>query len=380
MTAQIAIVADDLTSAADAAGPFRKAGLTARIALRARDVSGTADVVALDTGSRQLAPAEAAAKTVLGIRAVSQANTLIKTIDSTLRGNLASEITAALTASGRAVAVVAPAFPAEGRTTVDGVQLLNGVPVHRTSFATDQCDPTTGSNLFELVPGAVGWAVDSPLPRRGIVVVDADSDADLDMVVARIPDDHRVLWVGSPGLAAALARRRYPESKPIPAGLPAVRRTLAVVGSRNDVSRKQLLHFVPREHIADVGGGQTGELVTTIATWLAGGLAGMTDESTASTPEQSAARLAGIVAALHDRQAFDAVFITGGATARALLDELRVRTLDLLDEPEPGIVVALVRARDTFLLVLKAGGFGDVSTFRRLYDLCSINEAKQELR
>ena len=65
----------------------------------------------------------------------------MKKVDSTLRGPLAAEIEAALAASGRTRAVVAPAFPATGRTTVGGVQHLDGVPVHATRFAHDPVSP-----------------------------------------------------------------------------------------------------------------------------------------------------------------------------------------------------------------------------------------------
>jgi uncharacterized protein YgbK (DUF1537 family) len=72
------------------------------------------------------------------------------------------------------------------------------------------------------------------------VVADAGSDADLDRVVAAVPIE-QVLWVGSPGLAAALARRLGPHA----AGLTTeqagpARRVLFVIGSLHPASREQL--------------------------------------------------------------------------------------------------------------------------------------------
>ena len=72
--------------------------------------------------------------------------------------------------------MVAPAFPATGRTTVGGVQLVDGEPVHR--------------DLRTLLPGAD--------------VRDAETDADLEAIVRSVDDPSSVLWVGSAGLAAAL--------------------------------------------------------------------------------------------------------------------------------------------------------------------------------
>src|SRR5436190_1924736 len=67
------------------------------------------------------------------------------------RGPLAAELEAARAASGRTAAVVAPAFPATGRTTVGGVQLVDGEPVHRTRFARDLVSPVREADLVRLL-------------------------------------------------------------------------------------------------------------------------------------------------------------------------------------------------------------------------------------
>jgi hypothetical protein len=74
--------------------------------------------VALDTDSRTR-PAGFAAKRVLeAARAVRESRLVCKKLDSTLRGNVAAELSAALGATRRGRVVVAPAFPAASRTTV----------------------------------------------------------------------------------------------------------------------------------------------------------------------------------------------------------------------------------------------------------------------
>ncbi|WP_369199709.1 four-carbon acid sugar kinase family protein [Streptomyces sp. PU-14G] len=379
MTARVAIVADDLTSAADGAGPFREAGLSALITLCGEELSTPFEVIAVDTDSRGLAPAPAGVKTAAVIRALGSSRVLLKTIDSTLRGNLRSEVRAALAAGSRSTAIVAPAFPAEGRTTANGVQLVHGVPVAHTVFGSDRSHPATTSDLLEIFPEGCRWEVGTPLPT-GIVVADAGSDADLNAVVGGVPADREVLWVGSPGLAAALARRAPYRVKAVPVRLPPRRRTLVVVGSRNDISRQQLEQCVPREHVLDVSDGTTGGALAAVGSWLeTRGRAGVTDRSDGASPEQVADRLAGAVSALHRHNAFDALFATGGATARALLDRLRVRSLELLSEPEPGIVAAKADGQTPFLFVLKAGGFGDAAAFRRLHSLFTATHQGQEL-
>lgn len=66
---------------------------------------------------------------------------MIKKIDSTLRGNIGAEIEALMKACGITGAVVAPAFPQAGRTTVAGECWVNGVRITETEFASD---PKTG--------------------------------------------------------------------------------------------------------------------------------------------------------------------------------------------------------------------------------------------
>ena len=66
---------------------------------------------------------------------------LFKKVDSTLRGNVAAELAAALrtrraliSPPARVGIVFAPAFPALGRTTVNGRQLVYGQPLRETEL------------------------------------------------------------------------------------------------------------------------------------------------------------------------------------------------------------------------------------------------------
>lgn len=114
---RVVIVADDLTSAMDGAGPFLRAGARAAVLLEPGTAQGQADVVSADADTRHRGPGAAAVRIAATVRTASGADVLVKTVDSTLRGNVDVEVRAALRASGRPLAVVAPAFPAEGRMT-----------------------------------------------------------------------------------------------------------------------------------------------------------------------------------------------------------------------------------------------------------------------
>ncbi|NIH86015.1 four-carbon acid sugar kinase family protein [Amycolatopsis granulosa] len=379
MNHDVAVIADDLTSAADGAAPFLAAGLRASVLLdptRAQ-MDGGPEVVAIDTDTRRRPAAVAARVTTAAVRAVRDRRVLYKTIDSTLRGNIRDEVRTALAASGRRAAIIAPAFPAAGRTTVGGVQLLDGVPVHETGFAADPTHPVRSSSLATLLPEAAPWTPGEPTTHR-IVFADAACDADLDRIVHGTALED-VLWVGSPGIAAALARAvATAPAPPVTPVRPRVQRVLVVVGSRNRASLAQLDQLLPRTGIADAGG-PVDDVLATLGTTFAGtGVAGLTDRTAESTVDEAAARLSRAVVAARRSDLFDAVIVTGGATARAMLDALRIGALDLLAEPEPGVVAAATTGPDRFPILVKAGGFGDPGTFVRLHRLLTSHIGQEQ--
>src|SRR3954468_14754950 len=131
---QLTIVADDLTGAADTSACFASAGLGTMIRLSGSTVPN-ADVLAVSTESRDLDKTAAAAAVHSTLRGIvgGQRDAVppwtYKKMDSALRGHPRDELLAAMDAIGATRALVAPAFPAEGRTTVGGRQHVDGVPL-----------------------------------------------------------------------------------------------------------------------------------------------------------------------------------------------------------------------------------------------------------
>ena len=246
MTSRVVVLADDLTGAADTAGQFDRAGWTAELQVGSGGPS-EAEVVAITTGSRALEPAAAAdaVRTALDKVAfdggrLDGAAVYLK-IDSTLRGPVRAMTDAVVAArGGEVVAVVCPAFPAVGRTLVDGVLLVHGVPVAQTAVGRDPVTPVRESHvptlldapLVELDPRADDAELAAALRGHGpVVVVDARDEADLDRVArAVLALGNQAVAVGSAGLAAHLARRW----RPLPRGP-----VLVVVSSLHDASRGQ---------------------------------------------------------------------------------------------------------------------------------------------
>ncbi|PKF49472.1 hypothetical protein AT251_18565 [Enterovibrio nigricans] len=245
---KILIIADDLTSAADAALPFYEKGKQCEVVLNHHQRS-TAEVVAIDTDSRNLTEQQAYEVTQQAASNAGEHKLVIKTIDSTLRGHIQAEIHAAFYASGKQHVVIAPAFPDAGRITKAGIQYVNSHPVAESSYGKDPVHPALTSSISELVPADLGISavlpsdassevVQQALNYHKALILDANSQSALDLLVSRFPNHENILWVGSPGLAQALAFRS--ESQSAENLLPLeVSKLLVVIGSANDVSHQQ---------------------------------------------------------------------------------------------------------------------------------------------
>ncbi|MCO5354345.1 four-carbon acid sugar kinase family protein [Acidovorax kalamii] len=383
----IAILADDLTSALDGAAPFAACGRSARVLLHPNALAGphSSDVLAIDLDTRFVSPLRAQARFRHAAQALRHAPVLLKTIDSTLRGHLSAETCGALDGAGRQLALVAPAFPAAGRTTQQGRQWLHGMPLEQTVFASDPRTPITSSVVIARMGGPRG------VPAQRLRIHDATTDADLDAVVAttglRRPD---LLWVGSPGLASALARAHgappcpaHPARHTSPPHLGRPRCTLVVVGSLHPANGGQVEELqragIPVVRLPPPPGepGLAMAALQALQNVLAQALAthpvvcltsatppGHTPPPAhgfSAQPAQQLAWLAGQCAAQ-----WDGLVATGGDTARRVIEVLQATHLDLLGEVAPGVPYgALQLPTRTLAFATKAGGFGQPDTLRR---------------
>src|SRR5919198_901112 len=120
----LTIVADDLTGACDAGTLFAgKAPVPVTVWPTA---PVAAEVAVVDTESRHLDRAAAAARVSGAAERRPAATSWFKKIDSTLRGHVGAEIAALLDATGATSAVTCPALPSEGRVVLDRVLRVDG--------------------------------------------------------------------------------------------------------------------------------------------------------------------------------------------------------------------------------------------------------------
>jgi len=221
----IAIIADDLTGAADTAAAFARAGRPVPVSLNEKPVlSEGAAAFAVTTESRAASVEAASDVTAAAARGAlaAGAGIIYKKVDSNLRGNIGAELAALHEVAGRPI-VLAPAFPARGRTTENGVVLIGGVPASETEMARDAEAPLLHSGIAEIIhsqrPGLeVGHLSLGDLPitasdlsrrleQTPILIADATTDADLDLIAeAALAMNPPPIFAGSAGLASALCR------------------------------------------------------------------------------------------------------------------------------------------------------------------------------
>ncbi len=157
---EVVAIADDFTGANDAGVSLALSGKKVSVAFQT-PFTGDTDALVINSESRALRASEAAEKLTHYAAEINAAKWLVKKIDSTLRGNPGAEVEALLRLSGQRQAIIAPAFPAAGRTTQNGVCLVKGVPVTETEFASDpkpRCVMPTLRRCWRSKPGLTAWS------------------------------------------------------------------------------------------------------------------------------------------------------------------------------------------------------------------------------
>jgi len=298
------IVADDLTGACDAAVPFATRGYRATVLLDAGQPMPQDGIVAVTTDSRgrQDCDPQAVMKPFRDVHP----RILFKKIDSLLRGNAPAEIAAALAVFGCDAAVITPAFPRTGRFVESGLL--------RVPFLDDLAPVDVAAHF-------------RPCGLDRFCAGDIRSDGDLDAIVAAAPSSARpILWAGSAGLAAALART-----------LPSLGRGARVRGSAGNVlfaigSR----HFLTVEQQRLLAAARPSSLILPIPCDCLG------------------ERL------FQARESIGALLLSGGDTAAEVCRAIGARAIELQDEILPGLPAGRLSGGlfDGVAVATKSGAFG----------------------
>lgn len=410
---QLLIFADDFTGALDTGVQMAASGSTTRVLVGgAKELAETSldcSVLVLDVETRHLS-AEDAYRVVYDLVTEAVARKIpyiFKKTDSALRGNVGTEMAAVLDATGKTLFPFVPAFPQIGRTTEEGIHLINGVEVADSVFGSDPFEPVRHSRVSDLIGEQTDKPVhecavpapDAPMTdASGILVFDSRTEEDLRTIGAYLKqNDCTSILAGCAGFGAVL-----PEILPIeqsePAGLPALDPQLTVIcGTVNPITLTQLersedagfcrMRLSPEQKLtpgyweSEEGRAQIATFRTTlhehdyciIDSNNEGGLAENDAFAERLGMDLSGIRLAvarslgSILQGIFDSPDLGTLLITGGDTLLQCMQHMGVTVLEPICEIEPGIVLSRFEYKGTTRYVMtKSGGFGSADLFEKI--------------
>ena len=359
------IVADDLTGACDSAVAFAGRGLEVEVPLWSNGDPSSAGVCAVSTESRDIPEAAAMERVRAALSEVPATGEVFKKIDSVLRGNTYAEIRAAVELFPSALVVMSPAYPVLGRTVKGGVlRIEDGTQkraidlregLHRSGIGDPVLLPV-GASQEKLAAGMH----EAMRTTSRLVLCDAEGEQDLQAAVTAARSlGCRVLWVGSGGLAHALAHdlpQRVVEHRTEGEG---DGRVLLFIGSDHAVTTKQVAIL---KQVAEVGESAVEACMSqTLPEHVL-----VLKVSRGITTEQ---QIQQALSSTGDK-GIRCCLLTGGDTAALVLRASGVRSLRLTGEFAPGLPrgVAKGGVLDGVPVILKSGGFGREDVLCRIVD------------
>jgi uncharacterized protein YgbK (DUF1537 family) len=364
----IAVLADDITGAAELAGIGLRYQLSVEVCHEA-DHTSSADLLVVFTNTRSLPEEEAVreVKKTIGQLQVLQPQLIYKKIDSVLRGHVAAELEAEMEVLQKDKALVVPANPSLGRNIVNGVYYVQGKPVHETGFSSDPEFPITHSRITKMVsqlrlPILVarhGDVMEAP----GIYVGEADSEKALAAWAGQ--KDASFLLAGGSGFFTALLDTYFSSPKKNATGSFRLNEPLLLVsGTSFEKSvryRKELevngmpVKYLPVENNQEDLDAWTGEAADLLRTRkqlfiVPGEMVDVKKDPRLLTQEMAEA-----VHQVVAKSALRELFIEGGATAYAIIRRLGFSRFFPTEELAPGVI--RMRVAEDLHLTIKPGSY-----------------------
>jgi uncharacterized protein YgbK (DUF1537 family) len=372
----VAVIADDLSGAAELAGAAADSGFSAEVQT-SFDPSSPADVIAVDADTRSMSPDRA--RQVAGelthriLRATPK--WIYKKTDSVLRGNVRAEIEAVLETTGLRRALFIPANPSKGRVIRGGIYYVNGVPLAQTSFANDPVHPRRSSEVIELLSctGSASIArarADEDSSAAAIVVPDVE---DVETIRRRaVGLDEQTLAAGGVEFFEALLETRLGKHTRAISPAPSRDRVqLFICGSAQAwcQGRSALCerHGVPVLTMPDECW-STGGSVRKIGAWAeqianaivvrGRAMVAIGSAAPSNDPSKLAESLAATISVVLRKMMVHAVCVEGGATAASVLRAMTWTRLTALPAGDlPGVSALRPVGLDRPVLYVKPGSY-----------------------
>lgn len=233
MMDKLLIIADDFTGALDTGIQFTNMGIRARMVtcydydltqMRPGDA-----VLSANTDTRPLTPEEAYHHVYTLAKNAQQVgfDKAYKKTDSGLRGNIGSELKAAMDAYDQKALPFIPALPRLNRITKNGVQFIDGIPVSESVFGIDPFEPVIYSDIADIIHSQVDLkvvkiprdayrSVDFSVDKQTVFLFDCETEDDLFAIADILREKGmNTLIAGCAGFAAAYERvMDFPKGNP----------------------------------------------------------------------------------------------------------------------------------------------------------------------
>lgn len=398
---EIAIIADDLTGALDTGIKFINRGMKAQIFLDINfsidNIEPDTQVLIIDTESRHLTSLEAYQVVYEVVKKCINIPVKIfyKKTDSALRGHIGCELAALHDALNKQIHFV-PAFPSQGRTTVNGIQFIHNVPLANTMFHHDPLNPIHSSNVADILKIETHLSIknvsidDHSIYADDIIIYDSIITEDLQNRLSIIYEqNHLIAVAGCAGFAECIADFISPICQDIKVYPDKTDLLCVICGSLTDVSKKQLeyaakfgakritltteqkfeknsltsINVIPNNQLDPFS--SSGEKIICIdvlgknVITEALNYAAQNNIQAKEIPSIIALRLCEITHELILTQKNISFLIIGGDTLYSLFKYLKYPKIELLGEPISGMVLMKITLHGTSLQLLsKSGGFG----------------------
>jgi len=410
------VIADDLTGSNATSSLFKKIGLRAASILKLQgDINYDVDVISYSTASRGLDKEEAYKKVSEAIKILKNKDVLVynKRIDSTLRGNIGTEINAMLdNLEDDRIAVVIPSYPDSGRIVVNKTMLVNGVLLENSDAGKDPKTPIKTSCVESLIQKGIKYSstyftlsdieqpieeivkkIQEAIKKSRVLIFDAVNNEDIIKISkAIIHSDINIITV-DPGpftlyYSKELQKKNHLEKK-----------ILMVIGSVTATTKKQIEYILQEEDIflvkmkvEDFFEKETClKEIERVITYIKKGIASydlflvttspIGDEKKAdlqklaenlnTTVEEISKIIANtltetVVKILKETEKFEGVYSSGGDITIALLEKLKAIGVEIREEVIPLAAYGRLIGGDfpNLKLVSKGGMVGDEKTIK----------------
>ena len=260
------VIADDLTGSNATCSLFKKIGLRAASILKLQgDINYDVDVISYSTASRGLDKEEAYKKVSEAIKILKNKDVLVynKRIDSTLRGNIGTEINAMLdNLEDDRIAVVIPSYPDSGRIVVNKTMLVNGVLLENSDAGKDPKTPIKTSCVESLVQKDIKYSstyftlsdiaqpieeiakkIQEAIKKSRVLIFDAVNNEDIIKISKAVIHSNINIITVDPGpftlyYSKELQKKNHLEKK-----------ILMVIGSVTATTKKQIEYILQEENI-----------------------------------------------------------------------------------------------------------------------------------